>query len=47
MMRFPLERFYNGIRLPLEVLSVAFPEVDFRGCCSVVLLGLLMLQFVS
>lgn len=42
-----MERFYNGIRLPLEVLSVAFPELEFCGCCFVVLLGLLMLQFVS
>lgn len=47
MMHFPVERFYSGIKLPLEVLSVAFPELDFCGCCSVVLLGLLMLQFVS
>lgn len=47
MMHFAVERFYNGIRLPLEVLSVAFPELDFCGCCFVVLLGLLMLQFVS
>lgn len=47
VIHFPMERTYNGIRLPLEVLSVAFPELDFYGCCFVVLLGLLMLQPVS
>lgn len=47
MMHFPMKRFSNGIRLPLEVLRVAFPELDFSGRCSVVLLGSLMLQFVN
>lgn len=46
VMHFPVEGFYSGIRLQLEVLSVAFPELDFCGCCPVALLGLLMLQFV-
>lgn len=47
MMHFPMEMFYNGIKLPLEMLSVAFPELDFCGCCFVVQLGLLMRLFVS
>lgn len=46
VMHFPVEGFYSGIRLQLEVLSVALPELDFCDCCPVVLLGLLMLQFV-